>query len=55
MPIYEYQCTRCEHEEERNVPVVDRDKQTCGCGYEMERLIAFTGIVWSPTANGGHK
>jgi putative FmdB family regulatory protein len=52
MPIYEYQCTECENEEERTVAIADRDTQECACGYEMERRICFHGSVWAPTAGG---
>lgn len=52
MPIYEYQCTACELEEERNVSIANRDVQNCDCGYEMERRISFTGLVWAPNSGG---
>lgn len=55
MPTYVYkwcdgdpECTF-----ERNVPIAERDNQFCDkCGTKLERVIAFTGLTWAPTAGG---
>lgn len=56
MAIYVYHCNLCNRDFEKNVPIGKRDeRQKCDCGRKADRKIVFTGSVWSPTANGGHK
>jgi putative FmdB family regulatory protein len=56
MPIYNYKCPICKHEEEKNVPIDDRDMQDCvQCKTETQRIIRFTGAVYAPTSTGGMK
>lgn len=56
MPIYTYKCFRCLEESEENVAIAQRDEpQECKCGNVKHRKISFSGLAWSPTANGGHK
>lgn len=58
MPTYLYKgCKEHDNEDliEKNVPIDERDNQICGeCGSAYFRKIAFTGLTWSPTRNGGH-
>lgn len=38
---------------ERIVKIIERNDQTCEvCGHPLKCNIAFTGLVWSPTASG---
>ena len=56
MPMYNYTCMVCDENTDRLVKIADRDGQSCDeCGYKLFREIVFTGLVWSPTANGGLK
>jgi predicted nucleic acid-binding Zn ribbon protein len=58
MPTYVYKdCAWCAGEPrevfEKNVPIAERDTQWCEhCGLTYERVIAFTGLTWAPTAGG---
>jgi len=57
MAIYVYVCNSCNDQFELNVPVAERDIQKhIKCGNVAERKMAFTGVVYAPTAtNGGLK
>lgn len=57
MPTYTYEnCYRHTNKAElieRNVPIDDRDDQSCmECGTPLKRKISFTGLTWAPTAGG---
>lgn len=58
MPTYVYRICKCWDTEEektfeRNVPIAERDNQPCQyCKQPLERVIAFTGLTWAPTAGG---
>ncbi|MCA1799701.1 MAG: zinc ribbon domain-containing protein [Actinobacteria bacterium] len=53
MPIYEYRCGSCGHEEERIVGFSSAvEAVTCKCGAEARRLISVPGRVWAPTRTG---
>lgn len=58
MPTYVYTGCACYPDKsfgtvEKNVPISERDNQTCNeCNYSLERVIAFTGLTWAPTAGG---
>lgn len=49
MPIYVYRDEEG-NKVEKNVSIDQRDNQP-----GLTRLMIYTGSVWSPTANGGHK
>lgn len=57
MPNYSYVCVNCDTDEDRIVKIEDRDEQRCDrCGYRLNRIFAFDGIVWAPSSTGGgHK
>lgn len=57
MANYDYVCVTCNNEEERNVPMDDRENQRCNyCNSELKRVFSFRGVVWAPTStNGGMK
>jgi putative FmdB family regulatory protein len=57
MPTYRYFCIECtSSDEERNVPMAERDAQLCAtCQEPLVRKLTFTGIVYANTANGGMK
>lgn len=56
MPLYIYKCKECQQEHIERCPrIEDRDRQYCGKGHKLERKLAFTGVVYSNTANGGMK
>lgn len=42
---YDYQCENCGQEEERSVPVEDRDQQICSCGAALRRLCGFKNLT----------
>lgn len=54
MPTYDFECARCEHEKELNVPIADRDNlYECDlCGGVLVRVVSFNGLTWAPTAGG---
>lgn len=58
MPTYVYEnCHVIEGLEEditeRNVPMDERDDQTCYfCLKPLKRLLRFEGLVWAPSAGG---
>ena len=41
MPIYDYQCKRCELEWEEYHEIDDRDNEWCSCGKRAKRLMKF--------------
>jgi putative FmdB family regulatory protein len=45
MPMYEYRCPDCGREENRLVPMAERDHQTCSCGVAHERIEIPSGQV----------
>lgn len=54
MANYDYVCLACNNEEERNVPMDDRNDQNCNyCGSELKRVYNFHGAVWAPTSTNG--
>jgi putative FmdB family regulatory protein len=54
MPIYKYICRKCEFSDEYIRAVSDRDTPPLcrKCDSETERIINFSGTVWS---SGGQK
>ena len=49
MPIYNFRCPECLKEEEKLLPMADRDvSQVHSCGFNMERLISLPGVVIVP-------
>jgi len=43
MPIYDYLCVFCNDRVERQVPIDERDQQTCShCGFGISRLVSPT-------------
>jgi putative FmdB family regulatory protein len=55
MPLYDYSCTKCGWNGERNVVVAARDQQTCECNNALRRhvsapLFKFMGVI---TPGGG--
>jgi putative FmdB family regulatory protein len=56
MPNYEYTCAGdCSGTFEKIVVIEERNNQVCPkCGARADRVMSFSGIVWSPTKNGGH-
>lgn len=55
MPTYDYECARCEHEKELNVPIADRDNlYECDiCGGALVRVVSFRGLTWAPSSTNG--
>lgn len=55
MPIYDYRCEPCNHQEEWIRKVSERDdKHTCPlCGYTMKRMISKPSVANFPGAHGG--
>ncbi len=43
MPIYTYECTKCQKEEDRIVRMDDRENQLCeACGQRLQQLLTTT-------------
>lgn len=57
MALYQFYCVLCDAESEENVPMDKRDEPLkCDCGNNYKyRKIAFKGLVYSATHNGGMK
>ncbi|AXG66201.1 hypothetical protein SEA_ANNADREAMY_82 [Streptomyces phage Annadreamy] len=54
MPIYTYWCQCCDNDQERLIPIAQRDEQKCDeCGNRLIRAIDRPGAVWAPTSTGG--
>jgi len=46
MPNYDYKCSHCGHEEERMVPIDERNLQDCSnCGARTTQQISAPGIL----------
>lgn len=55
MPMYTVYCKECDINTVRICKIAERDEQVCEeCYGVMQRRMDRPGIVWSPTANGGH-
>lgn len=56
MTLYQFYCFACERKSEENIPIDKRDDPLkCICGSYKHRKIAFNGLVYSGTHNGGMK
>jgi len=56
MALYQFYCALCDRESEENIPMDKRDDPLkCECGNTKYRKIAFKGVVYSATHNGGMK
>lgn len=46
MPLYDYRCLSCSHEEERAIPMSAlSDTQRCRCGGVLERLVSAPRVL----------
>lgn len=55
MPTYDYECPKCPGVQQRVVKIAERNKQFCGCDYQLTLLpvaplFRFKGV---PTKGGG--
>lgn len=59
--VYEYCCKVDDNDDllgdtfEYNISIENRDTLKCSvCDSKIKRRVAFNGLTWSPTKNGGH-
>lgn len=49
MPRYDYECHKCRTQEERHVPIAERNLQKCACGELLVRIFVPPHIeIWKP-------